>query len=96
MGENVIMEFSAPNIPQQNGIAEMPFTTLYKRVQLIVNYTYFKGIYGKKIRTGCVKTTIELDGILIKKRGEKNNFEKIPGTNPSYHHHLQISEKLAL
>ena len=41
IGKKINIEFLAPNTPQQNGIVERAFATLYDRVQTIMNYALF-------------------------------------------------------
>ena len=88
IGKNINVEFSAPKMPQQNGIVEIAFATLYSRVQVIMNYTFFEGDLCQKLWAECAKTTTDLDGILTQHRGEKSNYEKMFGTSPNYLLHL--------
>ena len=42
---NPRFEFSAPGTPQQNGVVERAFATLYDRVQAMLNYQILKVTY---------------------------------------------------
>ena len=82
--ENINMEFLALKTSQKNGIVERVFATLFGRVQAIMNYASSEGNLCQKLWAEWAKTTSELDGILIQKRGEKSKHKKIFGTTPKY------------
>ena len=84
------MEFLAPGTPQQNGIVERAFATMYRRVRAILNYGKFQGELRKKLWAECAKTTTDLDGILFGKKQNENNYMKMFKRNPGFIKHLRI------
>ena len=49
IGKNINVEILAPNTPQQDGIVERAFTTLYSRVRAIMNYAFFERNLHQKL-----------------------------------------------
>ena len=68
LGKNIKMEFSVPGTPQQNGIVERAFATMYGRVRAMMNYAKFEGELHKKLWAECAKTATDLDGVLIQEK----------------------------
>ena len=61
-----------------------------------MNYTFFEGDLCQKLWAERVKTTTELDGILIQHRGDKSNYKKLFGTMPKYLYHLCIFREIGI
>ena len=70
------MEFLALGTPQQNGLVERTFTTMYGRVQAMMNYAKFEGELRKKLWAECAKTATDLDGVLIPDKKNKCNYKE--------------------
>ena len=83
-------EFSAPGVPQQNGVVERSFATLCVRVHTMLNYAHVEGDIRKSLWAECGKTVTDLDGILYKKNQTENNYMKMFKKNPDFITYLQI------
>ena len=90
LGKNIKTKFSALGKPQQNGIVERAFATMYRGVRAMMNYAKFEGELYKKLWSGCAKTTTNLDGVLIQDKNNKSNYKKMFGRHPTFLKHLRI------
>jgi hypothetical protein len=76
-------EFTAPNTPQQNGIVERAFATLYGRIRAMLNGSGFSDHIKRGLWTECASTATFLDNILSD--GENTSaFKKFYDKNPSW------------
>ena len=70
-GLKIKFEFTAVGTPQQNGIAERAFSTLFGRVRAVMNYSGIEGELRKMLWAECAATCTLLDGLLVDKTREK-------------------------
>ena len=96
LGKYIKVEFLALGTPQQNGIVEGAFATMYGRVRAMMNYAEFEGERRKKLWAECAKITTDLDGVLIQKKNEKSNYEKMFGRNSAFLMHLRIFGEIGI
>ena len=77
-------EYTSAGTPQQNGVAERAFATLYGRVRAMLNRAGFKGAMREKLWAECAMTATFLDGILSNKVGAKSKWEKFYKETPRF------------
>jgi hypothetical protein len=78
---SVTFEFTAPNTPQQNGVVERAFATLYGRVRAMMRDINLPEKTKIGLWAECASTATYLDNIMSGSSNEKNNYEKFFGTN---------------
>ena len=83
-------EFLALGTPQQYGVVERSFATLYGRVHAMLNYPKIKDEIRKSLWAECRKTATDLDGILYGKDQSENSHTKMFKKNPGFINHLHI------
>ena len=74
-------EYTAVGTPQHNGRVERKFATLYGRIRSMMNNAGIKENLRQKLWAEAANMCVNLDNILVKKRGEKRrvhtrNFTK--------------------
>ena len=89
-------QFSAPGTPQQNGVVERAFATLYGRVQAMLNYVLVEGDMCESLCAQCRKTATDLDGILYRMHQIENSYTKMFKKNPGFIGYLQISGEMGI
>jgi len=82
-GYNIVFEFTAPDTPQQNGIVERAFATLYGRVRAMLRSSGLDQNFKNGLWAECAATATLLDNILVDKDGESNYF-KFHKRHPSF------------
>ena len=88
--KNLITEYSAPGTPQQNGVVERAFATLYGRVRAMMMYTKMKGEIRRKLWAECANIATHLDKILIPPNEKKSSYQKIHYRNPMFINNLRV------
>ena len=83
-------EVLAPGTPQQNGVVERAFATLYGRVQAMLNNANLEGDICKSLWAECAKIATALAGILYGKNQTENSYTKMFQKNPGFISHLRI------
>ena len=76
----VQFEFTAPNTPQQNGVTERKFATLYGRGRAILNKAGFTRRMRKGLWAEAARVATLLDSITVKPGETKCPYEKFFGT----------------
>ena len=83
-------EYTAPGTPQQNGVVERAFATLYGKVRAMLNWA---GL-SEEMRTGlwaeCASTATKTDNLLVDEFSNKCPYEKFFNKLPKYHDKLHI------
>ena len=88
--------FSAPGTPQQNGVVEKTFATLYDKVGTIWNFVHIQGKIHNTLWAECKKTATDLDTILYGKENMENYHTKMFKKNPDFVTHLQIFGEIGI
>ena len=88
-GFNIKFEFTAPYTPQQNGVVERAFATLYGRVRAMLNGAGFDKRLREYLWAECASTATMLQNSIIKKKGEKSAYEEYYGRKNKVLHHLR-------
>lgn len=68
-------EFTARGTPQQNGVVERVFQTLYNRVRAMLNGGGFEDEMRQLLWVECANTATMLENMTVRKEG-KSAFEK--------------------
>ena len=68
-GFNIKFEFTEPYTPQQNGVVERAFATLYGRVRAMLNGACLEKRLREYLWAECASTETMLQNSIIKKRG---------------------------
>jgi hypothetical protein len=86
----VKFEFTAPDTPQQNGVVERKFQTLYNKVRSALNGAELSDVLRHGLWAQCAETMTKLDNFLVSKEGDKCPYEMFDGTVPNFKHHLRV------
>ena len=74
--DEIKSEFTSPGTPQQNGVVERGFATIYSRMRLMVEYA----VIHENLKTGlcpkCAATATKLENIMINPHKERFTHEK--------------------
>ena len=81
---NIKFEYTAPNTPQQNGVVERKFATLYGRVRSMLNAAEVPKTLREKLWAYAAKMATELDTILVKPGEDSSAIMKFYGDNPPW------------
>ena len=82
------MEYSAPAIPQQNGVVKRTFAPLYGRVCAMMTHTKINDEVRHKLQAEGANTATRIDGLQIAPNEKKSNHQK--NTYRKIHHSLGI------
>ena len=80
----ITFEYTSAGTPQQNGVAERAFATLYGQVRAMLNRAGLVGALKEKIWAECAMTATLLDRIMSNKIGEKSKWRSSIKKNPSF------------
>ena len=69
-------KYMAPGTPQQNGVVERVFVTLYGRVQVMMNEAHFTKQQRGQLWTECASTATKLENMMSDKEDEESPYEK--------------------
>jgi hypothetical protein len=82
-------EFTAPGTPQQNGIVERAFATLFGRVRAMMNHALFSTQKRGELWAECAATATKLENMLSDKGDEPSPYMKFYKKNPEYARELR-------
>ena len=74
--KGVRMEFTSPRTPQQNGIVERAFQTLYNHVRSMLKHAKLDQNLRRSLWEECCNTATFLDNLIVKKNSEESSYEK--------------------
>jgi Reverse transcriptase (RNA-dependent DNA polymerase) len=83
-GLGIQFEFSAPGTPQQNGVVERAFATLFGRVRAMMNHARFSAVKRGELWAECAATATKLENIVCDKGDEPSPHCKFYGKHPEY------------
>ena len=89
-------EYTSVGTPQQNGVTERAFATLYGRVRAMLNRAGLKGTMREKLWAECAMTATFLDGIHSNKMGAKSKWESFYKENPIFADNLRTLGELGV
>ncbi len=77
-------EFTAAETPQQNGVVERAFATLYDKVRSMLNWADLEEKMRKKLWAKCVNLATSLDNITVNEESKKSPYDLLLGENPKF------------
>lgn len=80
-------EYTAPNTPQQNGIVERAFATIYGKAQSMMINANFPQEQQEKLWAEAVHTCTQIDNVLVNNNG-KSPAELFKGEKPTFARYL--------
>ncbi len=93
---HINFEFTSPYTPQQNGVVERRFQTLYGKVRAMLNCARLT----KHLRSGLwaqsADTATKMECLLVEKEGEISPYEKFYGKRPAFAKHLRIFGEMGI
>jgi hypothetical protein len=89
-------EFTAPYTPQQNGVVERKFATLYGRVRAMLNGARLPERLRAGLWAHAAETATSLSNIEIKPGGQMSSYESVYGKLPGWASHLKIFGEVAI
>ena len=88
LGLEIHFKYTVPRTPQQNGLVERTFATLYGRIRSMMNGANIPRAERDKKQAECAATTTKLEAI-ITKDGKPSLFEKYYGQEAPYAQELR-------
>lgn len=85
---NIKFEFTSHKTPQQNGVVERAFATLYGRVRSMLNHAKLRGNLRTLFWSECANTSTKLQNMVPKLRKDKSPNELVNKTKPRYANYL--------
>jgi hypothetical protein len=89
-GFGIKFELTARETPQQNGMVERSFATLYGRIRSMLANAGFEKIKRESLWAECAATATKLDNILVKTGNMKSPYKKFYGKTNKIEEHLRI------
>ena len=83
-------EYTAPGTPQQNGVVERAFATLYGKVRSMLNWAQLPENMRKGLWAECAHTATALDNLLVDEYTNTCAHEKFYGDLPKYVNDLKV------
>jgi hypothetical protein len=87
---NIQFEFIAPYTPEQNGIVERKFQTLYAKTRATLNKARFPLWMRNRLWAQCARLTTMLDTIIVNKSNSDSPYEKWHGNTPRWLNFMRI------
>ena len=87
-GSKIQFEFTAPDMPQQNGIVECAFPTLMGHSRAMMNYAGFNKNMQQLMWCESANTSTALDGVTVPSHESKCSYELIHRKPPCYMENL--------
>jgi len=84
LGLGIKFEYTSPDTPQQNGVVERAFGTLWSRVRAMMNNAMFPRAQRDAWWAECASTATKLDNIMSAHQNERSPHENFYGYNPKY------------
>jgi len=86
----ILFEYSSAGTPQQNGVVERAFATLWGRVRAMMNHARFPRTKRDALWCECAATATKLDNILCDTTTSMNPHLRFYGIEPKYAAHLRV------
>jgi hypothetical protein len=96
MNFGIQFEFTAPYTPEQNGIVERAFATLYGRVRAMLYASAIPSEYRDGLWTECASTATYLDTILWKKTQNGSSHKMFFGYEPKFSTNLRVFGEIGI
>ena len=87
---NIKFKFTAPGTPQQNGVVERKFATLFGRARAMLNKAGFKDGMRNGLWAKAASAAMLLNSISVKPRKDKCSYKLFFGDLPKWIRHLRM------
>ena len=95
-GLGIKFELTARETPQQNGMVERAFATLYGRMRAMFTNAGLEKVKRETLWAECAATVTKLDNILVKAGNKKSPYEKFYGKPNKFEEHLKIFGEIGI
>ena len=95
-GWGIKFEYTAPNTPQQNGIVERAFASLYSRARSMMIGAGLNTSQREKLWAEAVNTATDMDNLIVTEGREKPPHELFMKEMPKYARHLRTFGEMAI
>ena len=89
-------EFTAPGTPQQNGVVERAFATLYGRVRAMLNGAQLEEKLRHSLWAECANTATDLINMMVTDGDKLTPYEKLYGKKPKHANCLRTFGEVAI
>jgi transposase InsO family protein len=89
IGITIKFEYTAPGTPQQNGVVERKFATLFGRVRAMNTGAGLSIRLRNQMWAEAASTATDIDALVVKKINDKTPYELFNGKTPPYAAHLR-------
>ena len=93
---DIKFEFTAPGTPQQNGVVERAFATLYGRVRAMLNGAQLDEKLRHALWAECANTATDLNNIMITDNKTQSPHEMVYGDKPKFSKRLRTFGEVAI
>jgi hypothetical protein len=94
---DISVEFTAPYTPEQNGMTERAFQTLFNKTRALLNQAQVPKWMRDNLWAQCARLATVLDNILVKHSGDKSSFEKwFDYKCPRWFSHMRIFGEIGI
>jgi Reverse transcriptase (RNA-dependent DNA polymerase) len=95
-GFGIKVEYTARETPQQNGMVEWAFATLYGRVQTLFAHAGLERSKQNYLWPECAATATKLDKLLVIRSKDKSPYEKFFGETNLIQNHLKVFGEIGI
>ena len=95
-GLGIKFELTARETPQQNGMVERAFATLYGRMRAMFTNAGLEKVKRETLWAECAATATKLDNILVKAGNKRSPYEKFYGKPNKIEEHLRIFGEIGI
>jgi hypothetical protein len=88
-GMQIMFEYTAPGTPQQNGVAERMFATLFGRVRAMNTAAGLTTSLRNQLWAEAANCATDINNLIIRKKGDKSPYELFFGKPAPYMPHLR-------
>ena len=92
----IILEYTAPGTPQQNGVVERAFLTVMGRARAMMNHAGFTMAKRQQLWCEVAQTATMLDNILLQESAKSPPFTQFFGVDAKYAKHLRVFGKMCV
>ena len=86
----IILEYTAPGTPQQNGVVERAFVTVMGRARAMMNHAGFTMAMRQQLWCEAAQTATMMDNVLVQESGKSPPFTQFFGVHAKYAKYLRV------
>ena len=95
-GFGIQFEFTSAGTPQQNGVVERAFATLWGRVRAMLNHARLPKDKRNQLWAECAGTATKLENLMCSTMSEVSPHEQFYGELPKYSRHLRVFGEIGI